>query len=98
MKLNILNAFGVSMLFLVAGLLQGAVAQEQGTTQNELRGLLDPEFDAIDARGLDPVDEFLSEVAIRGLVDDFEEDLAARQLRSRCRRCGRLFSSTARVC
>ena len=66
-------------------------------SQNDLREL-DFDYDAIDARSLDPVDQFL---AIRELVDDFE-DLLVRQVQRKgtyvCPYCRRKFLRAAQVC
>ncbi|KAJ2914845.1 hypothetical protein MD484_g5568, partial [Candolleomyces efflorescens] len=77
MKLNV-KALVLSLFIFVGGFTQLAVAQGQ-SEENDLREL-DFEYDAIDARSLDPVDQFLSEFAIRGIADDFEELLRISQV------------------
>ncbi|KAJ2914848.1 hypothetical protein MD484_g5567, partial [Candolleomyces efflorescens] len=95
MKLNA-KALGLSLFIVVGGLLQFTAAQGQ-SEKNDLREL-DFDYDAIDARSLDPVDQFL---AIRELVDDFE-DLLVRQTQRKptyvCPYCRRKFLRAAQVC
>ncbi|KAJ2916700.1 hypothetical protein MD484_g3677, partial [Candolleomyces efflorescens] len=90
MKLSTFNALGFSILFVVTGLLQSTTAYNQ---ENELREL-DFELEDINARFLDPVDQFISEIAIRGLLDDFVDELVARHT---CSKCGATFATKGKV-
>ncbi|KAJ2916692.1 hypothetical protein MD484_g3690, partial [Candolleomyces efflorescens] len=87
MKLNTLKALSFPILIVVCGLLQSAVAHDRRRV-NEIREL-DYEFEDIDARFLDPLDQFLTELAVRGLLDEYAEELVARH---KCK-CGATFAT-----
>ncbi|KAJ2916701.1 hypothetical protein MD484_g3678, partial [Candolleomyces efflorescens] len=92
MKFSTFKALSFPILIVVGGLLQSTVAHDRRRV-NEIREL-DYDLEDIEARFIDPVDQFISELAIRGLLDDFADELVARH---KCNQCGAGFQSKGKL-